>query len=62
MSSTIDKLYISPIDIKLAEFNATHKPSKAQIAEIVKYERIDELRDNMLLESGCDAAVVEMLD
>lgn len=47
MSNTdIDKAYVSPYDKFLAEFDATHKPSASQQAEINKARRIAFLRDN----------------
>jgi len=41
----LDKQFVSDIDKKLAEFDATHPKSAAQQAEIAKYERIYALRD-----------------
>ena len=41
----IDKHYVSEIDKKLAEFDATHPKSRAQQAEHDKYQRIYRLRD-----------------
>jgi hypothetical protein len=41
----INKKYVSPIDLILAEFNRTHAKSQAQLAEIQKYKRIYQLRD-----------------
>lgn len=38
--------YVSEIDRLLAEFDRTHPPSAAQRAEIKKYNRIYQLRDN----------------
>lgn len=43
--SKIDKHFVSEIDRKMAEFDATHPKSAAQQAEISKYQRIDQLRD-----------------
>lgn len=43
--STIDKHFVSEIDKKLAEFDATHQKSAAQEAEHDKYQRIYRLRD-----------------
>lgn len=37
--------YVSPIDLALAEFDKTHAPSPAQLAEIKKHQRIYKLRD-----------------
>jgi len=37
--------FVSEIDKFLSEFDATHKKSEAQLAEIQKYKRISELRD-----------------
>lgn len=42
----IDKAYISPIDKFLYKFDRNHALSQSQIAEIKKYERIFNLRDN----------------
>lgn len=50
--SKIHKTYVSPIDEKLAKFNAEHKDSPAQKTEREKYARIYELRDNMQLNMG----------
>ncbi len=44
-----NKHYVSPIDIKLEEFNKTHQKSASQIAESTKYERISRLRDFKIL-------------
>ena len=43
--SKIDKHFISEIDKKMAEFDATHAKSAAQQAEYGKYQRIYQLRD-----------------
>ena len=43
--SKIDKHFVSEIDKKLAEFDATHQKSAAQQAEYDKYRRIYQLRD-----------------
>ncbi|HLB56927.1 MAG TPA: CBU_0585 family protein [Coxiellaceae bacterium] len=43
--SKIDKHFVSNIDKKMAEFNATHPKSAAQQAEYEKYQRIYHLRD-----------------
>ncbi len=40
-----NKNYVSPIDIKLAEFDAINPRSASQQAEINKYKRINRLRD-----------------
>ncbi|MBS0349904.1 MAG: hypothetical protein JSR33_01725 [Proteobacteria bacterium] len=42
---TIDKNYVSKIDIQLAEFDAVHDKTASQIAQINKYKRIFLLRD-----------------
>lgn len=42
----IDKHYVSDIDKKLAEFDATHPKSRSQQAEYDKYQRIYQLRDS----------------
>ncbi len=41
----INKNYVSPIDIKIAEFDALNPKSPSQLAEIAKYKRISRLRD-----------------
>jgi hypothetical protein len=41
----IDKHYVSEIDKKMAEFDATHSKSPEQKAEIKKYQHIYQLRD-----------------
>lgn len=41
----IDKHFVSEIDRKLAEFDATHPKSAAQKAEHEKYKRIYQRRD-----------------
>jgi hypothetical protein len=46
--SKIDKHFVSEIDKKMAEFDAAHKKSPSQQAEIDKYKRIYELRDEPL--------------
>lgn len=38
--------YISEIDQMLTKFDATHTPSASQLAEMRKYQRLNELRDN----------------
>lgn len=43
----IDKHYVSVIDKTLAEFDATHPRSAAQQTEYNKYQRINQLRDNI---------------
>lgn len=43
--SNIDKHFVSTIDKKMTEFNATHPKSAAQQAEYEKYQRIYHLRD-----------------
>ena len=43
----INKQFVSEIDKRLAEFNATHAKSAAQQAEIDKYSRIYEQRDKV---------------
>ena len=42
----LNKQFISEIDQKLNEFNQTHEKSASQQAEIKKYNKIHELRDN----------------
>ena len=46
-----NKHYVSPIDIKLAEFDKNHQKSASQLAEIAKYKRIRHLRDTKVLPS-----------
>lgn len=43
--SSIDKHFVSDIDKKMAEFDATHPKSAAQKAEYEKYQRIFQRRD-----------------
>ena len=43
-----NKHYVSPIDIKSAEFDANHPKSDSQLAEIKKYQRITRLRDKKI--------------
>lgn len=43
--SKIDKHFVSDIDRKMAQFNATHPLSAEQKAEQDKYRRIYHLRD-----------------
>lgn len=45
-SDDIDKAYISAIDKFLFRFDNDHTLSASQIAEIEKYQRIFNLRDN----------------
>lgn len=45
--SSIDKFYVSDIDKTLTKFNADHKPSAAQQAEIDKYQAIYQKRDHL---------------
>lgn len=42
----VNKQFISEIDQKLKEFDESHERSVSQKAEIKKYNRINELRDN----------------
>lgn len=46
----VDKHFVSSIDKFLAEFDRTHPKSSPQKAEIKKYERIYQLRDNPVKE------------
>ncbi len=55
----IDKHYVSPIDKKLAEFNATHPLSASQQAEVAKYNRIYYLRDHKMPISEVDVEIWE---
>ncbi len=41
----IDKNFVSDIDAKMAEFDATHAKSASQKAEYEKYQRIYQRRD-----------------
>ena len=41
----IDRSYVSPIDIKLREFDQSHEMSESQKAEIAKYKDIYYKRD-----------------
>jgi hypothetical protein len=41
----IDKHFVSEIDKKIAEFNATHPKSPEQQAEFDKYQRIYQMRN-----------------
>ncbi len=41
----INKKYVSPIDIKLSEYDALNPKSLSQLAEIAKYKLISRLRD-----------------
>lgn len=43
--SRIDKHFVSEIDQFLTEFDKTHPKSASQLAEIKKYDRLDQLRD-----------------
>ena len=43
----IDKHYVSEIDKKLAQFDATHPKSRSQQAEYDKYQRIHQMRDGV---------------
>ncbi len=45
-NNKVDKHYVSEIDKRLKEFRETHAKSQSQIAEIDKYNKIYELRDN----------------
>lgn len=42
----LNKQFISEIDQKLKEFDESHEKSDSQQAEIKKYNKINELRDN----------------
>lgn len=37
--------YVSDIDRYMLEFDRTHAPSKSQLSEVAKYQRVYELRD-----------------
>lgn len=45
-SKDIDKAYISPYDKFLYQFNQRHELSPSQVKEMLKHQRIAELRDN----------------
>lgn len=45
MNKTLKK-YVSPIDMELAQFDATSPLSDSQIAEINKYQQVYYLRDH----------------
>lgn len=45
-NNDIDKSYVSPYDKFLYGFDASHKPTESQLAEIKKHQRIAQLRDN----------------
>lgn len=47
----IDKNYTSAIDHELEVFNKNNPPSQAQIDEQLKYKKINDLRDNIQLNS-----------
>ena len=42
----IDKAYVSPIDVFLYGFDATHEKSESQLKEIKKHQSIAQKRDN----------------
>ncbi len=46
MKEKTNKHYVSPADEFLAKFNRDHANSASQQAEIDKYKRLDEQRDN----------------
>ncbi|MDF1796115.1 MAG: hypothetical protein P1U63_06215 [Coxiellaceae bacterium] len=46
MKQKTDKHYVSPADKFLAKFNATHANTASQQAEVDKYNKLDETRDN----------------
>ncbi len=41
----LDHWHVSSIDKRLKAFDDTHPPSKSQQAEIAKYQKIHQLRD-----------------
>ena len=47
----VDKKFVSEIDKRLKEFRRTHSKSASQLAEIKKYQRIYEMRDNRIITS-----------
>ncbi len=46
MKQKTDKHYVSPADKFLAKFNATHANTDSQQAEVDKYNKLNETRDN----------------
>ena len=48
MTTRIDKNFVSDIDLFAAEFDRTHALSASQKAEVTKYQRVYELRDQPL--------------
>lgn len=48
----IEKIYVSPYDKFLAQFDKTHAPSPSQLQEREKAERIAKLRDNKMPADG----------
>lgn len=54
----LNKQFISEIDQKLDEFNRTHKKSASQQAEIEKYRKIHELRDNSNVNEEANDALI----
>ena len=46
----LDKAYVSPYDRFMRQFDATHEKTPSQIAEILKHQRIAELRDEVSIE------------
>jgi hypothetical protein len=53
-SQDIDKAYVSPIDKFLYRLDAETPKSPSQIAEIVKHQRVSELRDNAQINASAD--------
>lgn len=41
----LDKAYVSPYDRFMRKFDATHEKTESQIVEILKHQRIAQLRD-----------------
>ena len=54
----IDKNYTSAIDHELEMFNQNNPPSQAQLEEISKYNKINELRDKIQL--NCNKKIDEV--
>lgn len=50
----IDKFFVSPYDKFLYTFDRDHEKSASQIKEIIKHQRIAQLRDNPNLSDTSD--------
>lgn len=53
----LNKHFVSDIDKKLAEFNESNPRSASQQAEIEKYNKIFELRDNPNVEQDFQGSI-----